>query len=114
MSEYVHGLVISNSQGRCVTEKGLDAFWPTDDREVDMTSSTFKLFQSGKGAQTIPNCPDDVKYYDEEASDKGKSLLSFVFGGEPLPETPKVPTPEAFVLMLSALVIGLIFKGKRG
>lgn len=74
----------------CVTEKGLDAIWPKDDREPA------QVFL--KAAEMPPTCETSLADRHTDAE-----LLAFFNGDTGI--TPAVPAPPSIFLMVAALVV---------
>ena len=92
--------LITNREGTCLTEEGLDAIWPRDDRPPLLVDgkSPFKL---------PPTCEEGTLTLEEEV---GRDvLISHVFDGDPLPP-PVVPLPGGALLLITALTMALVWR----
>jgi hypothetical protein len=90
--------LVSNREGTCIRQEGVDAIWPDDDRApltVD-GKTPFKL---------PPTCAENVQTFEEQVG--YDTLLAFI-DGEPLPP-PAIPLPSSAVLLVTALVVIFIF-----
>jgi len=83
----------------CVTEEGLDAIWPTDDREP---LPMFEVF--GKGWKMPPTCKP-LPVSEEER-------LAFAFGAYQ-PDVPAVPVPSSLGLALVAVAALAVLRARR-
>lgn len=101
----------TNAAGEfCVTEEGLDAIWPVDDREPLPMAELF-----GKGWKLPPSCGEWTTSEEER--------LAFAFGAyqpDPLPMVyygggplPIVPLPPSLALSIVAVSTLLLFKERR-
>lgn len=98
----------TNATGEfCVTEEGLDAIWPPDDRDPLPMADLF-----GKGWKMPPTCEPWTVPEDER--------LAFAFGAYqpdwPVPavDTPAVPLPPSLGLALvGALALAALRRGGR-
>lgn len=100
---------ITNSNGTCLTYKGLEDLMPRDDRETpSLEHYAYKILFKDKGS-IIPDCRDDELHFDEEMQLKGIDLMTSVFDAPPLPKNiPQVPVPGSAALIVLSLIAALI------
>ena len=107
MSDLTH-LFRTNANGEfCVTQEGLDAIWPPDDREALPLAEVF-----GKGFNMPPDCGEWTTTEEER--------MAFAFGayqpdwpGGGGVDTPAVPVPPSLGLALVAVAAFGLLRARR-